>query len=271
MRIAIVAPARGIDKPLADKVIALAAVLYPSAELIVHPQCFLSDGHFAGPDAARAAAFLDVANDPTIDAVWFARGGYGSNRILPMVMDKLAPAAATKTWLGYSDLGFLIGALYARRLGHAVHGPMPVDIGREGGEAAVARALAWLTARERGVLEGGLGGRPHAAFNLAILAALIGTHWLPDLTDHVLVIEEVSEPLYRIDRMLCQLARATQLKGVAGVRLGRITDIKPNDPPWAEPVDTMMHRWCAELGVPYLGAADIGHDVANKIVPFGLA
>ncbi|MGL4313683.1 MAG: LD-carboxypeptidase, partial [Sphingomonas sp.] len=225
---------------------------------------------FAGPDAARAAAFLDVANDPAVDAVWFARGGYGSNRIIPLVMDKLTPTAAAKTWLGYSDLGFLMGALYARRLGHAVHGPMPGDLARDGGEAAVARSLAWLTARDRNALESGLAGRPHVVFNLTILAGLIGTPWLPDLTDHVLVVEEVSEPLYRVDRMLCQMARATQLKGVAGVRLGRINDIQPNDPPWGETVDTMIHRWCGEMGVPYLGAADVGHDVANKIAPFGM-
>lgn len=270
MRIAVVAPARDIDKPLADRLQAFAAVLYPSVDLVIHPQCFLSEGHFGGPDAARAAAFLDAANDPGIDAVWFARGGYGSNRILPQVMDKLAPAAANKTYLGYSDMGFLLGALYARRIGHVVHGPMPIDLNRDGGEAAVARALAWLAGQDRAVLDPALGGRPHAAFNLAILTAMIGTQWLPDLADHVLAIEDVSEPMYRIDRMLCQLARATQLKGLAGIRLGRITDIQPNDPPWAEPIDTMMTRWCGELGVPWLGAADIGHDSQNKVVPFGI-
>lgn len=271
MRIAIVAPARGIDQALADRLTAFAATLFPGADLIIHPQCFLSEGHFAGPDGARAAAFLEVANDPAIDAVWFARGGYGSNRIVPQVMAKLAPVAGAKIYLGYSDIGFLLGALYARRIGHVAHGPMPVDLNRDGGEAAVARALAWLTARERSVLDGGLAGRPHAAFNLSILSTLVGTQWLPDLTDHVVAIEDVSEPLYRIDRMLCQVARATQLKGVAGIRLGRINDVLPNDPPWGEALETMMTRWCGELGVPYLGAADIGHDSQNKIVPFGMA
>lgn len=270
MRIGIVAPARGIDQTVADRVTAFAALMYPQAILVIHPQCYLSEGHFAGPDSARAAAFLDVANDPKIDAVWFARGGYGSNRILPQVMDKLTPAAAAKTYLGYSDLGFVLGALYARRIGRPVHGPMLMDINRDGGEAAVARALAWLTMADRGVLAAGLDSRPHATFNLAILTALIGTKWLPDLTDHVLVVEDVSEPLYRIDRMLCQMARATQLKGISGVKLGRINDIQPNDPPWGEPIDVMMTRWCGEMGVPYLGTADVGHDAANKVVPFGV-
>ncbi len=271
MRIGVVAPAKGIDQPTADLAVARCAAVYPQAELVVHPQCFLSDGHFAGPDAARAAAFLEVANDPAINAIWFARGGYGSNRILASVIDRLGPAAASKTYLGYSDLGFMLGALYARRIGRPVHGPMLADIARDGGEASVDRALGWLVAKDRTGLEPGLGGRPSAAFNLAILSTLAGTKWMPDLTDHVLLIEDVAEPLYRIDRMLFQIANATQLKGVAGVRLGRISDVQPNDPPWGEAVAIMIARWCRDMGVPNLGSADIGHDAANKVVPFGIA
>ena len=84
------------------------------------------------------------------------------------------------------------------------------------------------------------------------------------------MIEEVSEPLYRIDRMLFQLAHATQLKGISGVRLGRVVDVIPNDPPFAETVQQTIERWCREMSVPFLGAADIGHDADNKVVPFGL-
>lgn len=245
-------------------------MMAPNARLVIHPQCLLSDGHFAGADADRAAAFIDIANDPHIDAVWFARGGYGSNRIIPDVIGRLTDVAKAKTYLGYSDAGFLLAALYARDIGRPVHGPMLADINRPGGEAAVARALAWLTMGDRGTLEAGLDGRPHAAFNLTILAGLVGTPWLPDLTGHMLIIEEVAEPLYRIDRMLCQVARADQLRGIAGVRLGRIEDIQPNDPIWGEDIATMINRWCAEMGVPYLGTADVGHDAGNKIVPFGV-
>jgi muramoyltetrapeptide carboxypeptidase len=269
MRIAIVAPARPIDPLVAERVSAFAAIAFPSVELVVHPQCFASEGHFAGPDAQRAAAFLEVANDPGIDAVWCARGGYGSNRILATVIPKLGPAARTKRYAGYSDAGFLLGALYAARIGRVAHAPMPVDIGRPGGDATVARALAWLTGDPQG-LEPGIGGRPSAAFNLAILQALAGTPWLPDLTDHLLCIEEVSEPMYRFDRELFTLAHAVQLKGIAGVRLGAVSDVQLNDPPWAEPLEAVIVRWCAEMGAPYLGRARIGHVADNWVVPFGL-
>ncbi|HEU4961093.1 MAG TPA: LD-carboxypeptidase [Sphingomonas sp.] len=271
MRIGVMAPARGLDPARAAEVEAFVALAFPDVELVVHPQCFLEDGHFAGPDAVRAAAFLDFANDPAIDAVWFARGGYGSNRLLHRVMPELGPAARDKAYCGYSDTGFLLGALYARGIGRPVHGPMPIDLGRAGGDVTVTRALAWLTRGARAGLEPSLGGRPAAAFNLAILTSMIGTPWLPDLADHVLMIEEVSEPLYRIDRMLFQMAHATQLKGIAGVRLGAVLDVQANDPPWGETLETMMARWCGEMGVPYLGRAQIGHDADNHVVPFGVA
>ncbi len=271
MKITVVAPGRPIDPVVAARAGAFAAIAYPEVDLIFHPQCFESAGHFAGSDAVRAATFLSVANDPAVDAVWFARGGYGSNRILAEVMPKLEPAAARKAYAGYSDMGFLLGALYARRIGRPVHAPMATDINRTKGDETVARTLGWLVRGDRQGLEPDLDGRPAAAFNLAILDALVGTPWLPDLTDHVLIIEEVSEPLYRVDRMLFTVANATQLKGIAGVRLGTVNDIVENDPIWGETLEAMMARWCGDMGVPYLGRARVGHTQDNHVVPFGIA
>jgi muramoyltetrapeptide carboxypeptidase len=270
VRIGVVAPARPIDSTPAARAQAFAAIAFPDVELVIDPQCFASEGHFAGSDALRAAAFLKMANDPSIDAIWFARGGYGSNRILHSVIPQLNDAARAKTYVGYSDIGFMLGALYAARIGRPVHGPMLVDIDRKGGDVTVTRTLAWLTAKDPKGLEPSLGKQPAAAFNLSILTSLIGSPWLPDLTDHVLMIEEVSEPLYRVDRMLFEVAHATQLKGIAGIRLGRVTDVVPNTPAFGETPEQMIVRWCGEMGVPYLGPADIAHDAANKVVPFGM-
>ena len=186
-------------------------------------------------------------------------------------MPQLTPVAARKAYVGYSDMGFLLGALYARRIGRPTHGPMATDINRQGGDATVARTLGWLARHDRAGLEPALGDRPAAAFNLSILTALIGTPWLPDLTDHILLIEEVSEPLYAVDRMLFTVAHATQLKGIAGIRLGTVNDIQANDPPWAETLEFMIDRWSRDLGVPYLGRAEVGHTPANCVVPFGIA
>jgi muramoyltetrapeptide carboxypeptidase len=272
VKIGIVATGSRIDEPLAARVTKLAGEHYGDrAVLRFHPQCFLAAGHFAGDDEARASAFLDFANDPKIDAVWIARGGYGACRILPRVLDRLAPAAMGKTYLGYSDAGSLLAALYGRGAPGVAHGPMPVDILREGGETAVLRALGWLVERAVATLEPSLTETTFAAaFNLTILSHLLGTPWEPNLANHVIMIEEVSEHLYRIDRALWQVTNNLGIRRCAGIRLGRVSDVPSNDPDFGQTPEQIIRYWCAESGIPWLGPADIGHDIANKIVPFGV-
>jgi muramoyltetrapeptide carboxypeptidase len=270
--IGIVAPGTRIDRDLAERVTGLARRLYPDGrvELVFHPQCFLSAGHFAGTDAERAAAFLDIANDPAFDALWFARGGYGACRLIETLLPALGPAARAKTYLGYSDAGSLLGALMGRGFPRLAHGPMPVDIIRSGGEAALARALAFLADGAADSLEPSLvPGQPTAAFNLTILCHLLGTPWQPDLAGHVLMVEEVAEYMYRIDRDLFQLTANPALRSIAGLRLGRCSDIPANIPDFAQDEEQVARSWCARAGIAYLGRADIGHDAANKVVPFG--
>ncbi len=272
MRIGVVAPGRPVSHEGSLRLAAFMALTYPQHEIVFHPQCYMSEGHFAGPDHARATAFLEFANDPGFDAIWFARGGYGSNRILDAVMPNLGPAANHKTYIGFSDMGFLMGALYARRIGRQLHGAMASSIGMNDKGDSAGWVLGWLIDKDKQGLEPSLltDKRPAAAFNLAILTTLIGTPWMPDLTDHVLMIEDVGEPLYRIDRMLFQMAHATQLKGIAGIRLGYVTDIQDNEPPFIETPEQMIARWCKEMKVPYLGRAEIGHVELNRVVPFGV-
>lgn len=269
MRIAVVAPACPIDREVADKVAALTAGRYPQVELLFDPQCFLVSGHFAGTDKAREDAFVAAANDPSIAAVWFARGGYGSCRIAVRALDRLESAARDKAYLGYSDNGMLLAGLYARGIGRPAHGPHPADLRREGGEAAVLRALAWLVERDASALDPAArsAGRC-AAFNLTVLGALLGTPLEPDLSGHELLIEDIDEHHYRIDRALFHLTSAATIRGVAGIRMGRFK-VAPNDRPFGMDVEAIVHHWCAASGIAYLGAADIGHDAGNKVVPFG--
>jgi muramoyltetrapeptide carboxypeptidase len=273
MRIAVVAPGGRLRPEAADAIQALAATRYPAnaPEIVFHPQCFLSHGHFAGSDAERAAALVEVANDPGFDAVWFGRGGYGSNRLLEAVIPSLGPAARAKAWLGYSDMGFLLAALYREGFERLAHGPMAVDIGRDGGEAAILRALAWLIEGEQEALEQGLleDPRPAAAFNLTIFSQLIGTPWQPDLEGHVLMLEEVSEHHYRIDRSLFHVTSNPEVRRIAGLKLGRCSLIPENDPPFGAGEEAIAREWCARAGIPWLGRADIGHDSDNHVVPFG--
>lgn len=270
-RIAICAPSTPFARDDAARVVSLAEAEFPALSLHFHEQCFASDGHFAGPDALRLAAFLDCANDPAFDAVWFVRGGYGANRIAMDALPRLSPVAHDKQYLGYSDGGTMLAMLYRARIGMPVHAPMPGDIRRVGGEQAVRRSLDWLDGG-RGGMEPHLDGQhPVVAFNLMTLAMLCGTPLMPDLAGHVVMIEEVAEYHYAVDRLLFHLTGNLAAAGIAGLRLGRVSDVPENDRPFGCGVEDMVRHWCAQTGIAFLGAADIGHDIDNRIVPFGLA
>lgn len=270
MRIAVVAPSSRFSEEAAARVAEIAVGAFPEVELYFHPQCFLSHNHFAGTDAERIAALVEVANDPGFGAVWFARGGYGACRVAEDAIAKFGPAARQKAWLGYSDAGYLLAGLYKAGYHDLAHGPMAQRVLSEGGEAAVMRALGWLVRRDPDALEPHLAvGDLHAAFNLTVFSQLLGTALEPDLTGHVLLLEEVSEQMYRVDRSFCHVTGQPSVRRVAGIRLGRVSKVPPNDPEFGEDECAIAKLWCERAEIAYLGRADIGHDGANRIVPFG--
>jgi muramoyltetrapeptide carboxypeptidase len=269
MRIGVVAPSTRLLPETAERVHAIAAEAFPDVDIHFHPQCFLSHNHFAGEDRVRADAFVEIANDPGYDALWFARGGYGSCRLAEAVVARLGAAARDKTYLGYSDAGFLLAGLYRSGFPDLAHGPMPQDARRPGGEAAVKRALSWLTCRDAEALEPGLGPESNAAFNITVLRHLLGTTLEPGLDDHVLLLEDVSEHLYRTDRAMFHIASSAAVRRVAGIRLGRLSEVPENDPDFGESGEELVRYWCERAQIPFLGSADIGHDSGNKVVPFG--
>ena len=272
IRIGVMAPGTRVEPELAEKIRALALAAYPARppEIVFHPQCYLSSGHFAGDDSARAQAFLQIANDPKFDALWFARGGYGANRIAEAVLPHLNDAARAKAYLGYSDGGFLLAGLYRIGVENVAHGPMPVDLTREDGAQAVKRGLSWLVERSPEALE--LTVTPEvktAAFNIMILSNLLATPLQPDLSGHVLMLEEIGEYMYRIDRSLFHITSNPGIRKVAGIKLGRCSVVPRNDPDFVLTEEEVMRYWCKRSGIAYLGRADIGHDIDNRVVPFG--
>jgi muramoyltetrapeptide carboxypeptidase len=271
-RIGVVAPASRMSVEVAERVPTLARSLYPDKvpEIVFHPQCFASHGHFAGDDETRAQAFLSIANDESYDAVWFARGGYGSCRVVETVMRGLTEPSRRKAYLGYSDAGVLLAALYRAGFEAVAHGPVAQDILRDAGDAAVGRALAWMVDRSPGALEPTVGRvKKTAAFNMTVLCQILGTPLQPDRDGHVLMLEEVGEAMYRIDRSLFHITSNAEIRRVSGVMLGRCSSITPNEPDFGMNEEEIARHWCQRSGIPWLGRADIGHDANNKIVPFG--
>ena len=265
MRIAVVAPsctlkreaARAVERAVAER---------GDCEIVIHPQCFLSDGHFAGRDGERLTALREVMADDSVDAVWFARGGYGSNRIAEAAVADIPAGARRQTFMGYSDSGFLLAAFHKAGL-NVAWGPMPQDAVREGGEAAIHRALDWLVRRDAAALEPDL-ARPAMAFNLTVLSNLLGTPLEPDFAGVDLLIEDVSEHHYRLDRTMFHVTSSANVRRVARLRLGRVIDIPGNDLDFGSDDLAIVQDWCARSGIPFGGSGDIGHDAANRVVPF---
>lgn len=270
-RIGVVNASSRLDPARGEAIRAWAATQWPdgAVELVMHPALHEVHGHFGGDDATRARAFVETANDPDIDAVWFARGGYGACRIAEAVIPELTAHAYAKRYLGYSDAGSLLAALYRAGFPHVAHGPMASDGSRH--DATGLRAVNWLRSGDPASLEPSLlsDPRPAVGFNLTILNELVGTGIEPDLTGHVVMLEEVSEALYRVDRMMFHLTGQASIRRVAGIRLGRVSDVTANDPDFGLTAEEIVRHWCVRSGIPYLGLADIGHDRDNKVVPFG--
>ena len=232
-------------------------------------------GYLAGRDGARLADLNAALVDDSIDAVWCIRGGYGVMRILETV-DYAALRRRPKPVIGYSDLTALHAAIATRCETMTFHGPTAraelsvfsreslqrAAVGGDpAGLAEGARMLA--PGRARGRLVGG---------NLAILCALAGTAYAPDYRNAILVLEDVNEAVYRIDRMLTQLRLTGALGACAGLVFGQFTDI-PHDEPeeslGARTLDEVLGEVASTLGVPCIAGAPIGHVADQWTLPLG--
>lgn len=233
------------------------------------------DDLFAGRDDERLAALYELADDDSLAAIFFARGGHGVLRLLPS-LDWGRLARRPRAWVGYSDLTPLLNGL-AERAGMATfHGPMvAADLARGlrpeerlsllaalAGDWPQVHALAADAESDAAPAEGAIAGGC-----LSLLVATLGTPWSVDLRDKIVVIEDVGEPSYRIDRMLTHLHLSGSLTGVRGAVVG---DLRGTDEPIDAPSRTPARLRRVVPGVPVLHGLEIGHRAPNRTLPIGL-
>lgn len=236
-----------------------------------------SFGYLAGDDATRAANLNAALADPEVDAVLAVRGGYGVGRILDRI-DSRPLAARPKIVAGFSDITALHAALWVRHRLVTFHSPNAVDgfaVGRgdprsraamldllrgESLELGATGLEVWRRGAATGRLMGG---------NLAGLAALVGGPWLPDPSGCILVLEEVDEAPYRVDRMLLQLRDAGWLGGAAGVVLGAWTECVDRPGKATPTVEEVLREYLEPLGLPVLAGFATGHQPLNFAWPHG--
>ena len=244
-------------------------------------------GYLAGSDADRLSDLNAALRDPAIDAVWCIRGGYGMTRILDEV-DFEALRRRPKAIIGFSDITALLLAAHGETGVITFHGPtarhpMPEfslrhfdevlrnaePAGRLERLAPPAGVLAPRTNRivtlRPGVAEGPLLGG-----NLSLLQCLIGTKYFPDLSGAILFLEDVGEALYRVDRMLTHLRAAGAFTHLAGVLVGRFTEMRRETGDGAFGFDEVLEQYFGPLGVPVAYGFPVGHIDEQWTLPLGV-
>lgn len=244
-------------------------------EPIVGEHALARDGYFAGDDVRRAADLNRALAAESIDAVWCLRGGYGTMRILDAI-DYAAAARRPKAVIGYSDITALHAALSTRADTVTYHGPTARSPLSPFSRDSLACALvhggdSCGTAPEARVLRGGSAQGVLAGGNLALLSALVGTPFAPRLTNSIVVLEDVDEAVYRIDRMLRQLLLAGALDGVRAIVFGACTNCPEAADDGSRSLDDVISEIAETLGVPALAGIPVGHIQDQWTLPFGAA
>ncbi len=231
-------------------------------------------GYFAGDDDRRAAELNSWLRDPDVRAILFARGGYGTSRIVER-LDFKALRRRPKAIAGFSDLTVLLLAATQLAGIAAFHGPMVAGAGKgRDGERDLARLLALLAGKpgpraHRGLrtLRPGCVRAPVTGGNLSLLAHSVGTPFEVATRGRILFVEEIGEAPYRIDRMVRQLQLAGLFREVAGVVLGQFSGIKPGD---RRAVAGLFLEALGGRAVPVAAGFPAGHDSPNRALPFGV-
>jgi len=282
--VALIAPSSPPTSAKIDKAIANLKAM----GFIVQPGQHLRDqkGYLAGSDADRVADIHNAFLDPTIDAIWCVRGGYGCTRILHLLdMDLIRNHP--KPLIGYSDITALHIALYQRARLVSFHGQVGGGdmteftlryIQRsllEGIQGPVTMPPFYQNMRltpdyEPYVIRSGVAQGPLIGGNLTLLASMIGTDFAPQYKDHLVFIEEIGEAPYRVDRLLTQLIHGSDLREASGIVLGVFSDcIQKGDTPTLTLRECLQDR-LAPLGIPVYYGAPFGHISDQCVLPYGV-
>lgn len=264
--IAVVAPCGAYDVNRFEEGLAIARARGHRLEPL--PGNLQPHRYLAAPDAVRREQLVTALTDDRYAAVWIARGGYGLTRILDdLPLDRLQ----RKPIIGFSDVTALFAQLHPHGLGPCVHGPVVHSLPAT--DTASLDALFALLEGERTDLTGtpwveGEAEGPLLGGNLCLLAATAGTGAQLDASGSILVLEEIGEPAYRVDRMLQQCRSAGIFDDLAGIVLGDFVSCRvPEGADWS--LEDMLREHLCTLGVPVLAEVPIGHGARNHAFVWG--
>src|SRR5215472_16296609 len=265
-RVAVIAPASAFDRESFEHGLACIGARY---DVHYRPTIFDRHRYLAGSDERRLSELADALRDPAVKGVFCARGGYGATRLLRLAA--LAPHAP-KPLVGFSDVTALHLWLQSRGT-ISIHGPVLTQLGLLPQETrqrlfdllespAPAPALYGSDTCVPGVAEGPLLGG-----TLSVVTRLLGTPYLPSLEGSILLLEDVGERPYRLDRMWTHLELAGVFRLVRGIALGSFTNCGEQDADYA--AADVLRELAQATGLPCVAEFPIGHGAANEPVPLG--
>jgi len=252
-------------------------------EVVLGDNYYARHGYFAGTDDRRAADINAFFADPSIRMI-FARGGWGSARLLPL-LDYDTIAANPKILLGYSDATALITGVHSRTGLVTFHGPSPLDRFSAdyfrrvvmNGEAVEMRNLVEIdddklvqTEHRLQTIRPGKAGGPILGGNLTVLTAIMGSDYLPGFDGAILFLEDVNEAIYRVDRMLTELKLAGILDRISGFVFGRCTDCESGTSYGSLTLEQVLREHVEPLGIPAFSGSMIGHIDQQFTIPLGI-
>ena len=224
--------------------------------------------YLAGTDAERASDFQSLINDSEIKAIACARGGYGTTRIID-TLDFSALLTYPKWIIGFSDVTAIHLMLY--KLGiKSLHATMPQLFSNPASSPSVEALRRSLTGMSPEIPalpnrynKLGKATAPVIGGNLSLIADSIGTSSDPDTRGKILVIEEIDEYMYKVDRMMMQLKRAGKLENLSGLVVGHMTDIKQSELTFGEPIEQVITSKIEGMNFPVAFNFPIGHENPN--------
>mgnify|MGYP000250281609 CR=1 FL=1 len=269
--IQIVAPAKRIEA--SHVLLAKETLEKEGFEVSISEHCLGGHNYFSGTISERLSDLQSALDNPEVDAVLCARGGYGCVQLVDE-LDWSKFDANPKWIIGFSDVTVLHQRLQSKQVG-SIHGTMPLNFADHSAEALTTLlsalkgksysiqapvSLQNIKGSTKGTLIGG---------NLAIIASLIGTNDQPDFSNSILFIEEVGEPLYSIDRMLYSLKKAGILNQLKGLVVGGMTSMKDSEIPYGSTLEEIITTHTKGLDIPVGFNFPAGHIDDNRALIFG--
>ncbi len=230
---------------------------------------FQRDRQFAGTDQQRLDDLNEAIRDKSVKAIFCARGGYGTARLVDNV-DVDAFRKNPKWICGYSDITALLGHLYTKANAVSIHGTMPVNFEANSTEALnslfaliggrrISYSFNSVGYQVEGEAEGDLIGG-----NLSVIFSILNSPSLPDPTGKILFLEDLDEYLYHVDRMMLNLKRSGFLGALKGIVIGGMTDMNDNTIPFGKTAMEIIEEHTADLGIPGASGFPAGHIDNNQ-------